>query len=164
MTSAGRRVLAPLSVLDRLLPDDPSRHARVDDGSADPGRLRAALLRDLEALLNTRRPWRSHPDWLPFLRTSVMSYGLEDFAGGRIEDDRERQRLCDGIATAIARFEPRLTQVEVELMEMPSELEAVLAFRISAVLLVDPVPEPIVFDTMVDVTTSDIHLRAQKDA
>lgn len=153
---------APLSVLDRLLAGDVSD--RYDPGlPTELGLLRSSLLRDLESLLNARRPWRSHPAHLTFLRSSALSYGLEDFAGGRMGDLQQRMRLSEGIAAAIARFEPRLTQVGVELMEVPSDLEAVLAFRITAVLLVNQAPEPIVFDTMVDVTTSDIHLRAQQD-
>ena len=163
MSESGRRYSAPVSVLDRLLVGD----TPVDKARMMPGgslrRLRAALLRDLEALLNARKPWRSMPARLSFLRTSALSYGLADFAGGTVKDAMERTRLCAEIADAITRFEPRLTAVEVELAETPSSLEAVLSFRIKAVLLIDPVPEPVVFDTMLDTATSDIHLRVPED-
>lgn len=90
----------------------------------------------------------------------MLSYGLSDFAGGVTTDPAQRERLRVEIERVITRFEPRLAHVEVEFVGAPSQLDAVLAFRISALLLVDPVSEPIAFDTTVDTTTSDVNLRA----
>ena len=63
----------------------------------------------------------------------------------------------------IARFEPRLTSVEVEIVQTPTALKSLLAFRVSGLLLVDPISEPVSFDTVADTVTSDITLRAREE-
>ena len=158
MIKAGSADRAPSSLLDRLLDGGP----RPDPTAATDGArlLRRALRRDIEALLNTRKPWRSIPARFTALKTSVLSYGLSDFAGGTANGPNHQERLRAEIEDAIRRFEPRLTNVEVELVAQPSPLEAVLSFRINALLPIDPVPEPVSFDTTVDTTTSDVDIRA----
>jgi type VI secretion system protein ImpF len=149
----------PASILDRLLDPrqsfDQTTSAAADAVSA----LRVALRRGTEALLNSREPWRSIPARFVSLRTPTLSYGLIDFAGGILSEPHEKERPRSEIGTAITRFEPRLTAVNIEHIAGPSPLEAVLACSISAVLQIDLVPEPITFDTTVDTTTSDIGLR-----
>jgi predicted component of type VI protein secretion system len=74
MSEAAPRAAA--SVLDRLM----------DDGAPEDPRpsraIHAALRRDLEALLNARRPWASVPDRQAALRRGIYGYGLPDFAAG----------------------------------------------------------------------------------
>ena len=59
----------------------------------------------------------------------------------------------------IRRFEPRLAQIRVQVAEDPSALRATLALRIDALLLMEPLPEAISFDTLIDTTTADVTLR-----
>ncbi|HWE77008.1 MAG TPA: type VI secretion system baseplate subunit TssE [Pseudolabrys sp.] len=152
------RAAAPL--LDRLMDADPDRTAdRPRTQAATIAALRHAVRRDVEALLNARRPWRSVPDRFAMLRVSPLGYGIPDFIAGGCNDNAQRERLRSEIETTIRRFEPRLAQVQVELTDVPSPLTATLTLRISALLRIEPEPEQVVFDTMLDTTTADVVLR-----
>ena len=157
-------VRAAASVLDRLLDGQPERpNDRKLSASATVAELRRAVRRDVEALLNARRPWRSVPDRFAVLRTSPFGYGIPDFTAGAFNDERQQEALRNEIEAAIRRFEPRLARVQVELANPPSPLSATLTLRVSALLQMEPEPEPITFDTMVDRTTADVLLRALGD-
>lgn len=152
------RAAAPL--LDRLLDAHPEHQAdRVATQAATVAALRNAVRRDVEALLNARRPWRSVPDRFAMLRVSPLGYGIPDFTAGGFNDRAQQEALRAEIETTIRRFEPRLAQVQVELTDAPSPLSATLTLRISALLRVEPEPEQVVFDTMLDTTTADVVLR-----
>jgi type VI secretion system protein ImpF len=152
------RAAAPL--LDRLLDAEPERAAdHVRSHAATITALRNAVRRDVEALLNARRPWRSVPDRFAVLRVSPLGYGIPDFTAGGFNDRAQQERLRSEIETTIRRFEPRLAQVQVELTDAPSPLTATLTLRIGALLRVEPEPEQVAFDTMLDTTTADIVLR-----
>jgi type VI secretion system protein ImpF len=145
-------------LLDRLI--DPESGADSSPSAAESVELlRRSVHRDLEALLNARRPWRSVPDTTPALRLSPLGYGMPDFTAGAFNERRQRDALRLEVEETIRRFEPRLTQVQVQLADDGDLLRATLRLRIDALLRVDPAPEPIVFDTVVDTTTSDVTLR-----
>ena len=143
----------PGSVLDRLL----------DDGADPRGQslraLQEAVQRDLEALLNARRPWASVPERFAALRGSMLGYGLPDFAAGAFNAPAQREALCREIAQTIRRFEPRLGQVVVRLVDRPDAMEPVLRIRIEAVLRVAGADEPVGFETLLDTTTTDLVVR-----
>jgi type VI secretion system protein ImpF len=152
-----RPVEAPL--LDRLLDDEPGP---APDRGLSPAEtlavLRRSVHRDVEALLNARRPWRSVPAALPALRLSPLGYGMPDFTAGALNDRRQREVLRAEIEETIRRFEPRLAQVQVRLVDEGNPLRTTLQLRIDALLRTQPAPEPIVFDTAVDTTTADVVL------
>lgn len=162
MSKQARRVGS--SILDRLMdtrPDqDRDRPRTASETMAD---LRASIHRDVEALLNTRRPWCSVGAAWPALRTSPASYGMSDFTAGALNDESEREALRMEIESAICRFEPRLASVHVELTTPDAPLSATLTLRIDAMLLVEPQPEPVSFDTVVEVTTADVTVRSLQD-
>ena len=58
--------------------------------------LRNSVRRDLEALLNARRRWRSWPAHMTQLATSPIGYGIPDFASGAFNDARRREELRIG--------------------------------------------------------------------
>ena len=153
-----------MSLLDRLLDERPDQQRDAPIAAAEAvGRLRRAVHRDLEALLNARRPWRSVPTALRALRTSPVTFGLPDFTAGAYNDRRQREVLRAEIETTLRRFEPRLDEIRVHLTEDNSPLRATLMLRIEAVLLMDPVSEPITFDTTIDVTTADVVLQPLRE-
>ena len=153
-------VAASLSVLDRLLDDRPDQAQDAPVAATEAvRRLRLAVHRDLEALLNARRPWRSVPATMPALRTSPASFGLPDFTAGAYNDRSQREALRAEIESTLRRFEPRLAELRVYLAEDRAPLRATLVLRIDAVLLMDPAPEPITFDTTIDTTTADVTLQ-----
>jgi len=64
------------------------------------------------------------------------------------------------IEQTIRRFEPRLAQVRVVLVDADNDtLESTLRLRIEALLRVEPAPEPIVFDTLVDPATAEVQIK-----
>ncbi len=151
---------ARISLLDRLMDAEPDRPRDPPVSAAQSlALLRRAVHRDVEALLNARRPWRSVPAGFPALRQSPLGYGISDFTAGAFNDRRQREVLRAEIEEAIRRFEPRLTQIQVQLADDGDLLRTTLHLRIEALLRVDPAPEPITFDTMVDTTTADVTLR-----
>lgn len=77
---------------------------------------RRAITRDLENLLNTRT---AMPDadltGMPLYRRSIANFGLPDFAQLCLSSSVDRKEVCDQLIAAIARHEPRLTGVRVQL-------------------------------------------------
>jgi type VI secretion system protein ImpF len=142
------------SVLDRLM----------NRGSATRGltvrELQASVRRDVEALLNARRPWAPIPDRFAPLRQTILGYGLPDYASGAFNAPAEREALCREIATAIRLFEPRLTHVSVTLRDRTDSMDPLLRIRIEALLRAEEADEPVAFDSLLDSTTADMILRA----
>lgn len=152
------RVLAPL--LDRLIDEAPDQPRDPPNSVADSMEaLRVSVRRDLEALLNARRRWRSWPAHMRQLGLSPLAYGIEDFTAGAFNDPRQREALRREIEATIRRFEPRFLSVHVSLVEASEQLEATLRLRIEAVMHADPAPEAITFDTLIDPATEDVLVR-----
>lgn len=153
--ASATRVLAPL--LDRLIDLSPDQTRDPVTSVADSMiAMRNSVRRDLEALLNSRRCWRSWPPAFKELATSPIGYGLEDFTSGAFNDAQRREELRLGIEETIRRFEPRFLSVRVHLLDTRERLQPTLRLRIEAVLHAEPAPEPITFDTVVDPATDDV--------
>lgn len=156
--SASARVQAPL--LDRLIDDAPDRERDGAISAADSlMALRNAVRRDLEALLNARRRWRSWPARMRELATSPIGYGIPDFASGALGEQGRREELRREVEDTIRHFEPRFLSVRVALIDPKDRLETVLRLRIEAVLHAEPAPEAVTFDTLVDPVTDDVMVR-----
>jgi type VI secretion system protein ImpF len=154
------RIQAPL--LDRLIDEAPDQARDPAVSVADSmTALRQSVRRDLEALLNARRRWRSWPKSLSELPTSPIGYGIPDFASGAFNDARRREELRLEIEDTIRRFEPRFLSVRVHLLDTQQQLETTLRLRIDAVMHAEPAPEAVTFDTVVDPTTDDVLVRAK---
>ena len=87
---------------------------------------------------------------------SPLGYGISDFSAGAFNDPRRREWLRSDVEQTIRRFEPRLVRLRVTLMDPKDELEARLHLRIEGLLRVEPAPEPIAFDTLVDAATAEV--------
>ena len=148
------------SLLDRLIDDAPDtlREAALTVGDAENA-LKNSVRRDLEALLNARRRWRSLPMRYRELPTSLLAYGISDFASGAFNDAQQRDRLRSEIEQAIRQFEPRLTGVRVTLVERNDNLDATLRLQVEAMLRTEPAPEPISFETLVNSSTSEVMVK-----
>ena len=136
------------SVLDRLL--DRGRGHVVAD-------VQASVRRDLAALLNARRPWEDLPDRFAALRDSILGYGLPDFAAGAFNAPAARETLRREIEQAIRRFEPRLSDVKVTLLDSRSTMTPILRIRVAGVLRIPGGDsEPVTFDTALDTASADM--------
>jgi len=136
------------SILDRLLDYDP-RESREPPKSRTTSltELRQAVKRDLEWLLNTRCVLDPEATELEELRKSVAFYGMPDITGVSVQSPVEQKRLITAMETALRNFEPRFLDAKVTL-EPVNNVDRQLKFRIEARLDVDPVPEPIAFDSV----------------
>jgi type VI secretion system protein ImpF len=155
---------AQLPLLDRLIDETP-------DDPRDPPLssvqvltvLRQSLRRDLEALLNARRCWRSWPDSLDELRCSSIGYGIPDFSSDDYSTPAAREGLRAEIEAMLRRYEPRFLSVSVSLVESANKLDPTMHLRIDALLHADPAPEPIAFDTVLEARTADVIVKQRDD-
>ncbi len=150
MARAVQNLTIRLSVLDRLLDDEPAvmREPPLPTHQA-MRRMIEAVRRDLQDLLNNRQSWidddvldREH------LSQSIACFGLPDFSTENMTTSDARNRLRKSIERAVAAFEPRLTRIVVTPERMEPH-ERHIRFRIDAMLRADPISEPVSFDTVV---------------
>jgi type VI secretion system protein ImpF len=137
------------SLLDRLLDDAPAQSQEaLPSRSQNVRSLKASVARDLEALLNTRREALDEldADWTE-TKTSLLTYGLPDFTAFSLLGEKDRARIRRTLEEAIAAFEPRLDRVHITL-DPAREHDRALRFRVDGLLRVDPSPEPVTFDTV----------------
>lgn len=132
------------SLLDRLVLGGTSGRHGYGQGLRE---IKEGIRKDLEDLLNTR--WRAAP-WpenLTELETSLVNYGIPDFTGANLGSPDRQEEFRQVILETIERYEPRLRNVRVKLTKNPEALDRILRFRIEATLIIDQVPEPVVFDS-----------------
>jgi type VI secretion system protein ImpF len=154
---------AQLPLLDRLIDADPAESVdRPFSSGAAMTALRASVCNDLEELLNTRRRWRSWDPHYTELDRSLVGFGLPDFAAGAFNDPRRREQLRQLVEASIRRFEPRIANLNVSLIETSNQLSPTLRLRIEALLKAEPAPEPIAFDTLVDLDTKNVTISARE--
>lgn len=141
-----------LSVLDRLLVDTELTSIREPDRYT-VDHLRQSVGRDLELLLNTRQRCLALPDGLDELPQSLMNYGLPDFAGANVTTDEQRTILKREVEETIRRFEPRLKNVQVDVLAQGASLDRALRLRIDAVVEAEPISEHVIYDSVMDPVT-----------
>lgn len=132
-----------LSLLDRLIddaPDDPAE--RIDEAMAER-LLKQGIRRDLEGLLNAKKP---HGGWTerPGLAGTVVTFGIPDLSTEDFGSPVVRDQIRRLIVAAMRAHEPRLRRVEVENDSEPTSTG--IRFRISAVMMVDRSEQPVVYD------------------
>jgi type VI secretion system protein ImpF len=160
MSPIGTRHRIDVSFFDRLINPDSNEQTA-------PGRLSGvdALLdtvrRDLALLLNTRRKEYPIPREFEQCNKSLLVFGLPDFTAFSLRNPGDQRKLARAIETAMRRFEPRLSGVSVT-PEARNELDPILRFRVEALLDVQPAPEPIAFDTVLQADTGRFLVTGQK--
>src|SRR5262249_28032069 len=147
------------SVLDRLIDSEPGLSSEpLASRYKSLSQLKQSVRRDLEWLLNTRQEITYIAPEMKELTSSVAAYGLKDFSTANVKSPIDQNRLRQAIEAAVRTFEPRLEHVSVQLEQM-RDGERVLRFRISARLRVEPQPEPVTFDTMLQLGTGEYLVR-----
>jgi len=76
----------------------------------------------------------------------VFTYGLKDFMAHNPRSPSVRLQIRQEVERTIALFEPRLRNVSIRI-DGAETIDRSLRFRISALLVADPVTERITFDT-----------------
>jgi len=148
------------SLLDRLFDDEPDQSTEpLWRGSYRVDELREHVRRDLEFLLNTRHGRADLLDPARELAISSLSYGLPDFTGvigGGLES---RERIRASVERSIRDFEPRLQGVQVVVVDSEFEHDRNVRLSIRALLCVNPIEEPVLFDTTVESSSGTCEVR-----
>ena len=122
--------------------------------------LKDAVARDLEALLNTRTVIDEPLMKLfPECATSLVTYGLPDFAGLSLSSHDDRAHICACLVLAIERHEPRLKEVSASLDVREDAINSI-TFSISATLTLSADQEAVSFDA--NLQPSSLHYTISK--
>jgi type VI secretion system protein ImpF len=156
-----------LSILDRIIGFDPlDPQAFRPMQTATVRELENTVHRDLMALLNVRRADEPIPAEFEEAARSILTFGLPDFTSRSVLDRSEQERLRRAIETAIRVFEPRLSNVTVSLdrpgkrVEQGRGLDNTLRYHVRALLRVEPDPEPVVFDAVLEPGTGRVAIQS----
>jgi type VI secretion system protein ImpF len=157
-TPTGERTVR-LSVLDRLQ-DEPGAGGMVS-WSESVHQLKLSILRDMEWLLNTRRIFEKAPALYAEVQRSVYHYGIPDVSSMSQNPETISVHLVRHLEEAIQLFEPRLMSVRV----IPTAAEGrAVRYTVEALLRMDPNPERIVFDTVLEPGRGEFQITESGDA
>ncbi|HEY3974394.1 MAG TPA: type VI secretion system baseplate subunit TssE [Candidatus Sulfotelmatobacter sp.] len=148
-----------LSVLDRLIDRDPKNRSEIPFTRAQSLReLKLGLKRDLEWLLNTRKTIEPAADSARETVRSVYHYGFADISSKSVLSTRDHSDLLRDMEAAITIFEPRLKRPKVR-MEQVQGRDRILKFVIEGLLCMDPAPEPVRFDTVLELGKGEYEIK-----
>ena len=154
MARSTTETLVTQSVLDRLM--------TVEDWPATRSHsvrfFRDALKRDLEWLLNTRQPPMPQLASWPAAKATVINFGLPDITSLGLMSAADNRSLRLAIEACLRTFEPRLTDVHVTL-ESSDTTDRRLRFHIEGNMKLDPAPEEISFDTVLDLSSGEYKVK-----
>jgi type VI secretion system protein ImpF len=153
------------TLLDRLIDKEPEvKRESARSRSQVIRELKISVREDLEHLLNTRvrcAPW---PPSLKELKQSLVNYGLPDLTGASLGTSKEREEFCRVIQGVISVFDRRLKKLSVRLGDQSETADRAIRFTIDAVLQAEPTPEPIVFDSTLQLATGTFEVKGETNA
>jgi type VI secretion system protein ImpF len=153
------------SVLERLIDREPANSSEPAPSRAQSVRtLKASLRRDLEWLLNTRRSPEAADAQFPEVEQSLFNYGLPDITSLSWDSSRDRARLARLIEQTLDTFEPRLKRIKVVILEASPGTQHVMRFQIEGLLDMDPAPELISFDTVLQLSSGEYQVKGDMGA
>ncbi len=111
--------------------------------------IKNGVARDLEWLFNS---YRMEPPGLQRLKEasrSILGYGIPDLSSYSWSTKADADEIAKLLEEAIRRFEPRLLPHSVHVVPLRSQGldDFRLRFRIEAILHVEPITEPVAYDT-----------------
>ena len=146
------------SLLDRLVDDAPEEKLESRDKRVlSLQQMRAGVLRDLEWLLNTRRIAEPAPEALSEVCSSLYHYGIPDISSMSSDSSDVRRRLLRAVEETIALYEPRLAGARASIAESEDGSRAV-HFVIEGLLRMDPEPEQVAFDTVLELSSGQFQV------
>jgi len=148
------------SIIDRLFDNEPHIQTELDPEHHQLlKQLRNSVRRDLEHLLNTRFYITEPPVEYPQLENSLLNYGLPDLATLNILDLDKRNEFTRKLEQSLRVFEPRFKSVKVSFRDNVDTTDRTLRFRIDAVIYADPLPEIVVFDSVLESVTRTVSVK-----
>lgn len=154
MARSTTETLVTQSILDRLTDIEEWPATRLQSVRF----FRDSLKRDLEWLLNTRQPPLPQLANWPAAKTTVINYGLPDITSLGLMSSSDQRSLRLAIEACLRAFEPRLTDVRVTL-ESTDTTDRRLRFHIEGNMRLDPAPEEIAFDTVLDLSSGEYKVK-----
>lgn len=141
------------ALFDRLTDEEPrNRNEAAPSIPQAMAQIKANLRRDIEWLLNTRRAAVEPPFGARYLPESVYYFGLPDLTGAGLGAEEAQTEFARLIEEAVTIFEPRLRSVSVTIL--PAVLShRLLRFQIEGLLRIEPGPERIQFDTVLELSS-----------
>ena len=153
------------SLIERLIDNEPNIASDPQVSRSQSLRqLKASLRRDLEWLLNTRRTPEPAGSEYAELQKSLFNYGVPDVSTMSWDSHTDRSKLARVLEQALVVFEPRIDRVKVTPIEANSGYRHVLRFQIEGLLLIDPAPEVISFDTTLQLTSGEYDVKGDPSA
>lgn len=151
---------AQQSLLDRLIDRDTmsSTEQRMTYAQS-VSEFKHAVRRDVEWLLNTRRTPEPADESMVELQNSLYDYGLPDITSLSADSPEVRMQLARRIEEAIVLFEPRLADVKITVTDTGEGGSRQLRFLIEGMLRMEPNPEQVAFDTVLDVTNCNFEVK-----
>ncbi len=150
-----------VSVLDRLIDLNPTARTEPQaNRAASLRQLKASLRRDLEWLLNTRQTPEAILEGNLEIRKSLFNYGLPDTTAMGVHSNQDQNRMLWMLESAVTTFEPRLMGVRVTLEPIEGNAR-MLRFQIQGLLKIDPAPERVAFDTVLELTRGEYAVKGE---
>jgi type VI secretion system protein ImpF len=148
-------------LLDEVFGDAIHKMRKPSPSAGSIREMKAAISRDIEALLNTRRELLlgADPEFKE-VGNSLLMFGLPDFTSYSLLNSDHRKSIRRAVEEALAKFEPRLKSVRVTL-EPTKPLDPLLHFRIDALLRIEPLPQPVTFDAALQLGTNAYRVRGE---
>jgi type VI secretion system protein ImpF len=143
-------MLVTQSLVDRLTDREPWPDTR----SASIAMYRESLKRDLEWLLNTRKPVLPELDAFPLTEASVLNYGLPDIRSFDSSTGKDPEALSRALEESIHTFEPRISQLRV-LLARSDPLSRCLKFHIEGHIAYENMDEEVKFDTVLELISGE---------
>jgi type VI secretion system protein ImpF len=153
------------SVVERLIDLEPERAVETPPGRAQSVRqLKSALRRDLEWLLNTRQTPEPAGEEYRETSQSLFNFGLPDITSLNWENSRDRSRLARFLEDVVHTYEPRISRLKIVPLEADSGSRHILRFQIEGMLEMDPAPEHVSFDTVLQLTSGEYQVKGEPSA
>ncbi len=142
------------SLLDRLSDQDewPTRR------DAAMRMLRESIKRDVEWLLNTRRPRIAEIEEYEKAANSVINYGLPDLMSFEGAFGRDHNALLAAMVKVLRIFEPRILEPKVFLMRTDL-LGRSLRFHVEGRIQFESMEEEIQFDTVLELLNGEYEVK-----
>jgi type VI secretion system protein ImpF len=142
------------SLVDRLTDTD----QWPDTRNASITMYRDSMKRDLEWLLNTRKPVIPELENYPATAASVLNYGLPDLHSFDGSAGREHNALTAALEKCIRIYEPRIGQPRVFLTRTDL-LSRSLRFHIEGQIIYENMQEEIKFDTVLEMISGEYEVK-----
>lgn len=148
------------SILDRLLDDEPHNQVEQDRGQHQKlKQLRGSVRRDLENLLNTRYRVIEPGEEYEEIENSLLNYGLPDLATVNIIDVDKKKEFIKSLEVILKKYEPRFKSVSITYLDNTDTADRTVKFRINATLYADPLPEIVIFDSVLEPVTRTVNVK-----